>query len=334
MKKASIKDIAQKTGFSVSTVSRALSGNGASSERTRTVVKVAATEMGYRPNLYARNFQRQKSDTIAFLVPDIENLLYPYLFRAMESRCMELGYTLLLCDTFDSPDIAMRYVAQLKGQMVDGFVFSTVAGTKDGGRAIDSVKEDGIPYVCLMRESPYGTDSIIADNRGGSHKAVDYLFSRGKKKIAYITGMSSLSFYRDRLQGYVEGLEENGIGFDSALVLAGFDGTKRCAYDSVKKFISKHSLPDAIFAASDPLAFDAMRALQEVGCSLPRDVSVIGFDNLPFGELVSPQLTSVSQPFKEMGEKAVDILVEKIADNRTVENMVYGTTIVERESVG
>lgn len=331
-----IKDIALKTGVSKSTVSRALSNDSHIKKETKEKIIACAKVMNFIPNFYAQSLKVGKTGTLAFFVPNIENMIYPSLVHPVAEQARERGYSLLFCDTHEDPEIAMEYVVQLKARQVDGFIFSIAHLDDDPcNEAIKVVREDGYPYICLLRMSPFGNDSIIVDNEKGAESAIDYLVSKGKRRILFVQGQPELWLYQKRLEGYINGLAKNHIPFDSSLVIKGFSGPDRIAYESTKNYLQHHEAPDAIFGSADPIAIDVIRALAEKGLNVPNDVSVIGFDNLPISEMLNPRLTTVSQPFSDMGRRAVDRLIDCIEGklDGTIENELFETHIVERDSV-
>jgi LacI family transcriptional regulator len=332
---AGITDIARISGFSVGTVSRALSGNKHVDDKTRSIILKCAEENNYSPNYFAQNLKAKKSDTIAYLIPDIENMIYPPLASVIEKEARKLGYSLLLCNTFNDLELSGKYISQFKSRNVDGFLISTAFDATLNNENILSLKNEGYPTVCLLRHSPDGRDSILVDNFLGAEMAVNYLVSRGLKKIAFIAGDSNLTLYKERFDGYLSGLEKNSIAFDERLIWQGIRGTDRIAFSEVKRKLSEGCLPDAIFGSSDPLAIDAMKAVFDVGYHVPNDISVIGFDNLPISEMLNPGLTTIEQPFAKMGREAVTRLIKQIEDKSTIgqPNEIFNPSVVIRHSV-
>ena len=329
-----IKDIAKETGFSVSTVSRALN-NIHVDEKTRNIVLECAERLDYHPNYNAQSLKVKKSRTIAYLIPDIENLLYPSLASAIEQEARLLGYSLLLCNTFDDPEFAKRYVNELKSRYVDGFIFSTAMADPSQNEAIHILKNEHYPCACIMRGSDDNLDSVVVNNVKGSEIAVDYLVSNGLRNIVYLSGSMQLQLYKERLEGYKNRLSHYGIAVSDRNVIPGFDESLCIGYKAIRKFLAEGNRPDAIYAASDPLALEAMKAVCDSGLRVPDDISVIGFDDLPVSSLCNPGLTTVSQPFKEMGRFVVRKLVSMIENPSCIGGSVdvFDVCIVERGSV-
>lgn len=332
---STLKDVANKAGVSVSTVSRALADSAHIGQKTKDRIKQIAEELHYSPNYLARSLKTKGSNTLAYLIPDIENLLYPSLAVAVEKQARALGYSLLLCNTFDDPDLVLEYVHQLQSRFVDGFLFSTSLRKGLNNKAIDYLKSINYPCVCIMRNSPDNTDSVIVDNTEGAEKAVDFLVSQGHREIVFVAGTNNLELYQERLTGYRKGLQKHSIVYSDDLVWPGFEGTKKIVSDVAKEKIKSGFVPKAIFCASDPLAIDLLKALHDCKLRVPEDVSVIGFDNLKVSEIFYPSLTTIEQPFSEMGKAAVKLLVKQIENpkKRNEPNLIFNTKVVIRDSV-
>ena len=330
-----IKDIALKTGFSKSTVSRVLCYDEHVSPDTREKILTCAKELNFQPNYFAKGLKTQCSKTIAFFVPNIEIMIYPAIIQAMAAETRERGYTILLCDIQEDKKIAREYVKKLKSRNVDGFIFSTALLDKNENEEILEVVNAGIPCVNLLRTDGVSASSVYLDNAKGSAMGVEYLLERGKRRIAFLQGQEYLKLYRDRYIGYVDTLKKHGIEFDPDLVWYGYDGSERIATKVIPEKIRSGVEVDALFCASDNIAVDAIHALSEMGIRVPEEISVIGYDNVPISELFIPKLTSIGQPFKEMGKKAVDVLIDMIEGKieSTVKNYVFDPVLIVRDTV-
>ncbi|MGE4453871.1 MAG: substrate-binding domain-containing protein [Sphaerochaeta sp.] len=186
-----------------------------------------------------------------------------------------------------------------------------------------------------MRNSPDNTDSVIVDNTQGAEKAVDFLVEQGHREIYFVAGSDTLELYQERFSGYKKSLEKHGIPYSEDLVWPGFHGTNRIISQVAKERLESGVRPKAIFCASDPLAIDLLKTLHDCKVSVPEQVSVIGFDNLKVSEIFYPSLTTIEQPFFEMGKAAVKLLVEQIENpnKRSEPNLIFDTKVIVRESV-
>ena len=330
-----IKDIALKTGVSKSTVSRVLCNDVHVSPETREKVLSCAKALDFEPNFFAKALKTQKSKTIAFFVPNIEIMIYPAIIQAMEAETLKRGYTILLCDIQENKEIAKEYIRKLKSGNVDGFIFSTALFDVDENEEIREAKETGLPCLNLLRSDASDLPSVCLNNKKGSEIAVDYFVARGMRRIAYLQGQEELKLYRDRYTGYLEALKKNGLPFDEKLVWHGFDNGKFIVSRELTKVFNEGVSFDAVLCASDNLAVETIHILNQLDIKIPEDVSIIGYDNVPISELLVPRLTAIAQPFKEMGRKAVNVLVDMIEgkiDKKEV-HYTFDPTLIERDTV-
>ena len=329
-----IKDIALKTGFSKSTVSRVLCYDEHVSPETRRKILSCVEELNFKPNYFAQGLKTKSSKMIAFLVPNIEIMIYPAILQAMSEETRNRGYTIILCDIQEDKSIALDYVQKLKG-MVDGFIFSTAFCDKEDNKEIFGALDSGIPSVNLLRTDGLSAPSVFLDNAKGAFIGVRYLLEKGKRRIAFLQGQEYLKLYKDRHDGYVEALRSYGIEVEPSLVWHGYNGSEKIAFDVVSEKIKRYSEVDAIFSSSDDLAVDAISALKGMGISVPEDISVVGYDNVPISEYFNPRLTTIGQPYKEMGRKAVDVLINIIEGKLplSAESYIFDPIFIERDTV-
>lgn len=331
-----IKDIAEKTGVSKSTVSRVLCNDVHVSPETREKVLSCARDMNFKPNYFAKGLKTRKSRTIAFLVPNIEIMIYPAIIHAMEEETLKHGYTILLCDIQENKDIALEYIRNLKNRNVDGFIFSTAYYDKALNDEITEAVAEGFPSVNLLRTDDSDVVSVALNNAKGSELGVDYLINKGRKRIAFLQGQEYLQLYRDRFQGYRNALEKHNIEYDESLVWQGFQNGEFSAEKEVEMRLKSGPEVDAIFCASDNLAVSTLHTLRQMRYSIPEDIAVIGYDNVPISELLYPRLTSIGQPFKEMGRKAIKVLIDMIEGRDIGEdrNFIFDPYLLIRDTVG
>jgi len=329
-----IKDVARLAGVSISTVSRTISGKIPVDEKTRETVLRCIQELDYQPNAIAKGLKEGKTNTIAFLIPNIENQIYPSLAIAVETEARKRGYFVVFCNTQDQLSREQDYVDKLKNRFVDGFIFSTAMVDKQS-QPIMELRSQGYPSVCLMRSMEDDTDTFVSDNEQGAYLGTKFLIECGFTKIATIVGRSQLALYNQRLAGYKRALSEHGIPVEPDLIWTGVEGESEKAYHIVMNTLKQGRIPQAIFAQSDPLAFDAIRAINALKLKVPDDISVLGYDNVPFAECYTPTLTTVEQPLYEMGRVAtsrlIDIIEGKVPSQGPVQ--YFPPRIIIRESV-
>ncbi len=303
-----IKDVAGHAGVSISTVSRVLSGKSYVSEESKRRVLDAVRLLDYTPNVLAKSLKMGRSNTIALMVPSIQNLIFPTIARGVEDTARKNGYTVILCNTDEDTEVEKEYITKLRNRWIDGFI---VASMLPGADHIRRLWEDGFPVVLTSRYYGDPVDAVIVDNYQSSYDAVRYLVRTGHRRIALAMGREELPFYIDRWKGYRAALEENGLEYDESLVVRETNGTNSFYY-LTKQLMKRPAPPDAIFATSDPKAIVVMRALHDCGLHIPDDVSVVGFDNTEISSMVEPPLSTVSQPLYEIGVLAAQKLIYQI----------------------
>ncbi|NCC06835.1 MAG: LacI family transcriptional regulator [Clostridia bacterium] len=306
---ATIKTVAKLAGVSASTVSRTISGKGYVNDTTKEKIQEAIRQTGYSPNVLAKSLKMGSSNTIALLVPDIQNLIFPAITRGIEDTARKNGFAVLLCNTDEDSDVEKGYIDKLKNRWIDGFV---VCSYTPGSNHIRALHSAGFPTVLVNRYEPGSPiDTITIDNYQSAYNAVGYLIRGGSKHIAIALGREELILYRERYRGYCDALKDTGLPYDEALVMRETSGSDSF-YGLTKELFAKNKNVDGIFATSDPKAFVVLHALHDLGIKIPSDVAVIGFDNVDLSAKVEPPLSTVSQPLYEMGVIAATKLIRQI----------------------
>ncbi len=306
-----IKDLAREAGVSYATVSRALNDHPEVSDETKKRIMKIALEMGYQPNAIAQGLVKKETKTVGLIIPDITNPFFPEVARGIEDAAVEAGYTIFLCNTNWNAQREERYFDVLIQKQVDGLI---IGPSSEEVSHLGKVLASGIKTVFISRAINHtnGT-SIIIDNILGAKQAVEYLIQRGHQRIAFIGGQEDISTNRERLQGYTQALNNNGLALDESLIKTG--SFKRDSGYFIMNQILKSddcNRPTAVFAANDLLALGVIQAVKENGLSIPGDVAVVGFDDIEFASLPEIQLTTVSQPKYDMGKLAFSTLMELI----------------------
>lgn len=320
-----IKDVAEKAGVSPSTVSRVLNGNGPIRDSTREKVLNAVKILNYRPNFLAQGLKEGKTKTIGLIIPNIRNPIFPVVARGVEDAAKKYGYTVVLCNTDEDTDTEKEYIQKLRGRWVDGLIIAPAAKKVEH---IKELHEKEFPTVLIIRKLDIPTNAVVIDNYRAAYDAVSFLIRTGHKKIAIIKGNQQLALYRDRFNGYRQALLDAGIpamdeliaGDESDSVQWSLDG-----YNAINNLLMQNIQFDAVFATTDLRAIGAIRAIKDHNLKVPEDISVIGFDNLEFSSLIDPPLSTVSQPFYDIGVRAVNKLLQlidsEVAPEATVEIM-------------
>lgn len=326
---SNIRDVARLAGVSVATVSRALSNPEKVSPESLDKVHKAIAEVGYRPNMLARNFRSARAYAVVVLVPDIANPFYSLFIRALEDRAHQKGYAVLLGDTRGTPEREMEYIRRVETRLADGIVQLRPSSEKSQ----NNIPAD-VPCVnacgCEYTTGP----AIRIDNRGAAKSMVNYLISLGHKRIGVISGLKDNPHAIDRLEGYKEALAEAGIPFEKDLVAEG-DFTMWSGLNAAFQFCNMKNRPTAIFSMNDEMAIGAMQTLKNQGFKIPEDISVTGFDDIAYAKYSDPSLTTISQPAEEMGKMAMDMLLKVIeGEPLSQRECVLPTEFIIRKSTG
>lgn len=328
---ATIHQVADAAGVSISTVSRALSGRGRVAERTRRRVARLAHELGYHPNDLARSLLAQSTQTIAVVVPSITNPFFPELVEGIERVAAARGHLLLLCDSADDHDRVWRDLAALRRRRVDGMIL--VGPTLDPGRLAAVTR--GVPVVTVDRGVPLAEVSVVtSDHAHGSRLAVDHLVGLGHRRIALFRGSRGATVSRSREQGFWDAMAAHGLSVDERLVLnSGFTEDEGAA--AADRLLAGPA-PTAVVAANDLNAIGAIAAFERAGVRVPADMSVVGFDDIHLARYVRPRLTTIHQDIRGLGARAAELLIDDLLGEAEPERRheELAVRLVIRESTG
>ena len=307
-----IKDIARELGISPSTVSRALKDHPDISSKTKVAVNALAEKLNYQPNIVALNLRQKKTFTIGVVIPELVHFFFSTVISGIEDVAYQAGYSVILSQSNESYEREKTDIKALFNSRVDGMLISVSRETKNFEH-IESVIAKGIPVVFYDRtyNSPMSSN-VIVDDYIGAKEAVNHLIEQGYRKIAFLEGSPGLIISADRKRGYMDALKDNGLEQKEAFTQECVTGSMEEGKRATKKLLSMPEPPDAIFAASDPLATGAMQSIKEKGLRIPQDVGVVGFSNWSYGSLIEPSLTTVDQPGFEMGQEAARLLIRQI----------------------
>jgi len=291
----------------------------------------AVEKMNYQPNAFAQGLKGGRIQTIGLVIPNVRSLVFPAAIRGIEDTAGQHGYTVVLCNTDENIEKERFYIENLRRRLIDGFIFSTA---RPGHEYLLDLPSEGVPVVFMIRQLGKSINTVVLDNEGGAYEATRYMLSRGLKKIALINGSLELPLYRHRYEGYLRALQEAGAVEPADMVVHGISGWDD-GYQVMKELLEKRHRPDAVFATSDPKAMGIIRAIRDIGLRVPQDISVMGFDNLDFSSQIDPPLTTVAQPFYEMGVRACRRLIQMIekGQNSRPKVEVLSAQLVIRKSV-
>jgi len=311
-----LRDVAARAGVHPATASRALNPETRLLVREDTARRVlqAAEFLGYRPNPVARSLRTRRSNTIGVLIPDLNNPLFPPIVRGIEDRLAAAGYVALLGNTDGDTERERMIFEQMRARHVDGLVLAT-AHLNDPLLAESARAE--LPVVLMNRLAhDYSLPSVSVDNERGVHLAVAHLAGLGHQRIAHIAGPQEVSTGLARYRGFVAAMEAHGLQPDAELVIASrafsVEEGLRCARILLERGAAGGGCT-AVVAANDMLALGCYAALDEAGLSCPEDLSVVGFNDMPFIDRLRPPLTTIRFPHYQVGREAAQLLLERIA---------------------
>ncbi len=325
-----IYDIAEKAGVSIATVSRVINNSPGVKEETRERVMAVIKQANYSPNAMAAALTSKKTYTVGLLIPDIANPFFAELARGIEDRANFYGYNVIICNTDNKPHKEKAYLRLLMQKRTDGIVF---AAAEAGSAAITQLTRRGFPVVLLARELE-GADleTVLVDNVEGGYLATKHLLELGHRQIAIVTETTTIKASQDRYYGYLKALEEEGIHPLEEYRIFNVGGIE-AAQEASRKLLELPNPPTAVVAFNDLVAIGLMEGAKKAGLKIPRDLSVVGFDDTIIATITDPPLTTMAQPIYQMGSCAIDRLVGLIkGESRGSKRMVLETRLVVRRS--
>lgn len=327
-----VANVAQRAGVSVATAARVLSGKGYASDDTRRAVLEAAKDIGYVPNQIARSLRTRRTKLAGLLIGDVENSFYSVIARNVESVAKSAGYHVVLCNSNDDPETEKEYLQLLEGIRVEGLIITPTGRNQRYLRRLLE-KETVIVQIDRMVEG-VGADAILLDNEDGAKAAVSHLISAGHTRIGILTGPLEVFTAMQRLVGYKRALEDHGIPVRPELIRAG-SFLHEHAVEAATELLRSRPAPTAIFAANNVLAEGCFLALSGAALKVPKDVSVVAFDDVPWMTMVSPQLTTVRQPVADMARSAAELLLRRLRDNGPISpsTSLFRSELIVRGSV-
>ncbi|MDA2893452.1 LacI family DNA-binding transcriptional regulator [Mycolicibacterium sp. BiH015] len=329
MPNPTIRDVARAAGVHPGTASRALNSElaGRITPATTQRVKEAAARLGYIPDQLGRSLRTRRSHTVAVLVPDLGNPVFPPIVRGIEDTIREAGYEAVIANTDDSQDREARLINVLTARHCDGFI---VASSRLDDPAVATLRESSIPVVLVNRIMEGAVASVVSDDAAGVHAAVEHLVGLGHKEIAHVTGPPELSMTEVRRCAFENAMRAAGVPVRKKLI----EAAARYAVDEgCEAFtrILRRRTPTAVVAGNDMIAIGCCVALRNSGLRCPSDVSVVGFNDMPLAGLLDPPLTTVAIPQHDIGAAAAEVVLELIRGG-TPEQRVLPVELVIRES--
>ena len=328
-----IRDVAKIADVSPITVSRVINDSNYVSEATRGRVEAAIKELGYVPNMLGPSLRFKQTMTLALVLTDITNPFWTTVARGVEDVAQANGYSTILCNTDESEEKQDQYLQMLLRRRVDGIILVPACSDPE---AVRIIKNQGIPVVVLDRQIPgIESDVVRADSENGAYQLTQHLLSLGHRRIAILSGPQTVSTAVDRVAGYRRALAEAGLPDDAAQVYWG-EFTHEVGREKTKEALAARPRPTALFAGNNFIAIGAMQALAEKGLRVPDDMALVSFDDIPPIFISDPFLTVSNQPALEMGQKATQLLLDRVTGDLESEcqHIVLPTEMIIRASSG
>jgi LacI family transcriptional regulator len=328
-----LKDVARLAGVHPATASRALNPETRLlvSEETASRVLAAAAELGYRPNAVARSLRTRRSNTVGVLIPDLNNPLFPPMIRGLEDRLAADGYVALIGNTDGDDARERRVFEQMLARHVDGYVLATAHLRNP---LLDEAVRAGVPVVLMNRiAEDYSFPSVTVDNERGVRMVISHLVSLGHRDIACIAGPQDVSTGLARYRGFTSGMAAAGLPVPQGRVAFAnafsIEEGHRCA----REILAAGDGCTAVAAGNDMLAVGCYMALDQAGLGCPSDISVAGFNDMPFIDMLRPPLTTIAFPHYQVGTEAAQLLIERLnGDSGRVKVLYLAPELIARGS--
>jgi len=308
-----IRDIARAAGVSSTTVSRVLNGTGYVKDETKALVLKTMKEFNYTPSAVARSLSKNETNTIGVIIPDIENPFFGEVIKGISSLADERNLNIILCDTNENVLKEIKFLNMLKEQRISGIIVTPTNDINEANNQQLSVLENmGIPIVLVDRDVKHSNfDGVFIDNIQGAYEATSALIKEGHKKIAIITGPVSSKPGRDRLTGYKKALRMNDIELNEGYLFYG-DFKLDSGYQCTQEILKMKDRPTAILVCNNMMNLGCIKAIYENKLRIPKDMAIIGFDEVKMLDVVGLNISVVSRPNIDMGKTAMELLLKKI----------------------
>lgn len=329
---ATIKDIAQKAGVSISTVSRVINGNYPVSSDVQYRVKKVMEELDFHPNAIARSLRSRKSKLIGFIIADLSNQFFMDIAKGLEKEIDKIDNQLLIASSYNEPEKESKIINSLIERNIDGLVIASSGG--ESLTAIEKCRENGIPVVLIDRSfNEIDVSQVLWNDFEASVDLVERLIKEGHRRIACLNVMLSNPTGKHRLDGYIKALSDNRIEIDESIISGSNFGPDE-AYEFVMKVFSSKDRPTAIYCTNNQMAFGALRAFNELGLYVGKDVSMVLFGNLLAHNYYPLSITHSNQDGENMGAVAGQLLIKAMnGDLKTNTHIIVDAPIVDGDSV-
>ncbi|MGM0877305.1 MAG: LacI family DNA-binding transcriptional regulator [Bacillota bacterium] len=326
-----MSDVAKLANVSPATVSRVLSNPEMVSKETREKVLAVIDQVNYKPHIVARQFRTKETKIILVVVPDITSAFFSKVLRGIEHVAVSNGYQVILGDTENDIEREREYINLLLQKQADGMVLLTARLDKT---KLEEISNHFPMVLACEYMDGLNIPTVSIDNISSARKATEHLILQGHTKIAHITGPINVILSRDRLRGYQQAMMSHDIDIDPAYIQEG-DFTFESGYNQMLKLLALETPPTAVFAFNDEMAIGAIKAAKDSSLNVPKDLAVVGFDNIKMSTVIEPNLTTIDQPKYAIGKKAMELLLKLInGESINKKKFVMTDELIIRESSG
>lgn len=329
--RTSLKDLADRLGVSIATVSRALRNSHEVSEEMKDRVQSLARSLNYRPNPFAQSLRKEAPRIIGVVVPDLVTHYYAAVLDGIEDYARQQGYSVFSSNSHESFKLEEKAIDNFVSLHVEGIIACLAQDTVDYSH-FEEIHKMGIPLVFFARTClPELFSQVVADGDIAAQKATQHLIDTGSRRIAFLGGPNHLDMVRRRKHGYLEALRENRISIDRSLVVCGkidFD----VARANTIELLTSSNRPDAILAFNDTITYAAFDAIKSLGLKIPKDVSIIGFTDGNSAAFVTPKLSAIADQAHLQGQKACELLLRNINGDKKIYREIIPMKLNIRDS--
>ncbi|MBO4660526.1 MAG: LacI family DNA-binding transcriptional regulator [Prevotella sp.] len=330
-RRTSLKDLAERLGVSIATVSRALRNSHEVGEDMKKKVNALAREMNYRPNPFAQSLRKEAPHIIGVVVPNLVTHYYSAVLSGIEDYARKRDYSVFCCNSNESEELEKGAIDNYVNMHVEGIIACLAQETRDYSH-FHQIHDMGIPLVFFARTClPEYFSSVVADGDSAAQKATEHLLNTGSKRVAFIGGPNHLDMVKRRKHGYLEALREHRIPINRDLVICDkidFD----VAYKSTMELLKRPDSPDAILGFNDIITYGAYCAIKDMGLRIPDDVAIIGFSDSESADYVTPKLSTIADKAYEQGQLACELLMKALNGDKQRYNEIVPMQMIVRES--
>ncbi|MCK4689660.1 MAG: LacI family DNA-binding transcriptional regulator [Candidatus Marinimicrobia bacterium] len=329
-----IKDVAEKAGVSIATVSRVINDSPKVKEKTKKLILKAIKELNFTPNVNAQGLQKKRTKTLGLIFPDASSYYFAEIIRGINSYVRKHGYQVIVASSHDEEDEVRTLVSLLQSGRVDGMVLMmpSIQNVNVFNLSLNSVP---VVYLCTGIQTQNST-RIIIDNYKGAKEITEHLIWHGNSRIGFIHGAPNNYDSQKRYLGYIDAVHENGLEYSILLESHG-NFTEASGFKSAMELLNQEPRPTAIFAANDAMAIGAIEAAKRLSLNVPKDVAIVGFDDISTSQYINPALTTVSVPVYKMGQIVGGSIFKQLnskESDQVEEKIVIPLQIIIRESCG